>query len=81
MQKMRHVTLILLENLYIHVGRVEIGQQKMLDEGSIKAMGGFVKLFDDSQMEKLDEMNKGGIALMEEHKKGMAAKKATKVNG
>ena len=52
----------------------------MLDEGSIKAMGSFVKLVDDSQMEKLDEINKGGIALMEEHKKSKAAKKVPRVN-
>ena len=33
----------------------------MLDKGSIKAMGDSVNFFDDSQMKKLDEMNKGGI--------------------
>ena len=55
--------------------------KKKLDEGSIRAMDDFSKLIDESQMEKLDATDEGGMALMEEHKKGMAAKKATKVNG
>jgi len=50
----------------------------MLDNGSIKVMAGFAKLFDTNQVEKLDAVNKGGMALLKEYKKEQAAKKAVK---